>query len=222
MKRTGVLMIIVELFFYLAFAQSPDQTRKFQDTEAMTILKELQKKLTSYSDISIDFAFRSEKNEQFIDEIKGTTLIKGNKYLLKTEQQYIFCNGVNLWNYLPEQKEVTLSLYDKEDDFQMINPFDMIQNYEKHFKSNFIREGIEKGVLVQVIDLTPLKASSYYRIRLVLDKNKKQLMRLTVYEKEGIQYTYTVNKFTVNQNISEGQFSFDAAKYPGVELIDIR
>jgi outer membrane lipoprotein-sorting protein len=77
-------------------------------------------------------------------------------------------------------------------------------------------------VLIQIIDLTPLKASSHYRVRLILDKNKKQLIRLTVYEKEGIQYTYVVNKFTVNQNISEGQFSFDPAKYPDVELIDIR
>jgi outer membrane lipoprotein-sorting protein len=221
MKKTGIL-IILGLIFYFVFAQQPAQTRKYQDTESITILKELQKKLSSFSSISIDFTFRSEKNEKFIDEITGSILVKGNKYVLKTEQQLIFCDGTNLWNYLPEQKEVTVSLYDKEDDDQMMNPLNMIQNYEKYYKSDFIREVIEKGILIQVIDLTPLEASSYYKVRLILDKAKKQLMRLTIHEKEGVQYTYVVNKFVVNQSLSDEQFSFDLAKYPGVELIDIR
>ncbi|MDR1182126.1 MAG: outer membrane lipoprotein carrier protein LolA [Bacteroidales bacterium] len=221
MKKTGIL-IVLELFFYFVFAQQPAQTRKYQDMESVAILKELQRNLSSFSSISIDFTFRSEKNEKFIDEITGSVLVKGNKYVLKTGQQLICCDGTNLWNYLPEQKEVTVSLYDKEDDDQMMNPLNMIQNYEKYYKSNFIREVIEKGILIQVIDLTPLEASSYYKVRLVLDKTKKQLMRLTVYEKEGIQYTYVVNKFVINQSLSDEQFSFDLAKYPGVELIDIR
>ncbi|MDR2407466.1 MAG: outer membrane lipoprotein carrier protein LolA [Bacteroidales bacterium] len=222
MKKTGIL-IILTLFFSHIFAQQPtSQTRKYQDPESTVILKALQKKMTSYSDISIDFTFRSEKNEKFIDEITGFTYIKGNKYTLKTEQQHIFCDGTNIWNYLPEQKEVTLSLYEEEDDDQMMNPLKIIQNYEKYYKSDFIREVMERGTLIQVIDLTPLIPSSYYKVRLILDKNKKQLMRFTVYEKDGMQYTYAVNKFEVNQNLSDSQFSFDTAKYPGVEVIDIR
>jgi outer membrane lipoprotein-sorting protein len=220
MRKTGILIGLI-LFFSHVFAQQP-QTRKYQDAESIAILKELQKKLTSYSTISIDFTFRSEKHEKFVDEITGSTLIKGDKYVLKTEQQYIFCDGTNIWNYLPEQKEVTLSLYDMEDDEQLMNPLKMIQNYEKYYDSDFIREVVERGTLIQIIDLTPLKASSYYKVRLILDKNKKQLMRFTVYEKEGLQYTYVVNKFEVNQPLPDSRFSFDAAKYPGVEVIDIR
>jgi outer membrane lipoprotein-sorting protein len=221
MKKTGILIILTLLFNFI-FAQQPtSQTRKYQDPESTAILKELQKKLASYSNISIDFTFRSEKNGKFIDEITGSTYIKGNKYTLKTEQQHIFCDGTNIWNYLPEQKEVTVSLQDDDDD-QMMNPLKMIQNYEKYYKSDFIQEVMEKGILIQIIDLTPLTASSYYKVRLILDKNKKQLMRFIVYEKDSLQYTYVVNKFVVNQNLSDSQFSFDAAKYPSVEVIDIR
>jgi outer membrane lipoprotein-sorting protein len=220
MKKTGIL-IILTLFFYPIYAQQSPQTRKHQDMESTAILKELQKKLTSYVSISIDFTFRSEKNEKFIDEITGSTMIKGDKYMLKTEQQYVFCDGTNLWNYLPEQKEVTVSLYDKDDE-QIMNPLNMIQNYEKYYESDFVREMIEKGTLIQIIDLTPLKATSYYKVRLILDKNKKQLMRFTVYEKEGLQYIYTVNKFVADRNIPDSQFLFDTAKYQGVEIIDIR
>ena len=221
MKKIGIITIL-GLCVNIVFAQQSTQTRKYQDIEAEEILKELSKKLTAYKNININFTFRSEKNEKLVDEIKGSTLIKGDKYVLKTNQQEIYCDGINLWNYLPEQKEVTISLFDKNDDSQMINPVKIIQNYEKSYKSNFIKETIEKGVLIQIIDLTPIKPTSYYKVRLILDKNKKQIMRLTVYEKQGMQYVYVVNKFEVNQSLSEGQFVFDTAKFPNVEIIDIR
>ena len=221
MKRTGFIAVFC-LFLMVVAAQQPMQTRKFHDEEAANILKELQKKIAAYKDISIQFTFRSEKKEKFIDEIKGTTLIKGDKYVLKTDQQHIYCNATTVWNYLPEQKEVTVSLYDKEDDTQIMNPLKMIQGYEKSYKSNFIRETMGKGVLIQEIDLTPLKSSSYYKIRLTLDKNKKQIIRVVVYEKDGTQYIYTVNKFEVNKNLSDDVFVFDSSKHSGVEVIDIR
>ena len=221
MRKIGII-IIFSLLATVVRAQQPTQTRKFHDEESATILKELQKKIAAYKDISMSFTLRTEKKEKFIDEIKGTTLIKNDKYVLKTEQQQLFCDGNTLWNYLPEQKEVTVSKYDKEDDSQMMNPLKMIQEYEKLYKSNFVKETIEKNIVIQIIDLTPLKQSPYYKIRLILDKNKKQIQQLTAHEKDGTQYTYIIDKFVVNQNLADGQFVFDFSKYSGVEVIDIR
>ena len=220
--KKPVIFTIFSLFVMVVWGQQPNQTRKFHDEESANVLKEVQKKMSSYKDISIQFTFRSEKKEKFIDEIKGSNLIKGDKYVLKTEQQQVFCDGTTLWNYLPEQKEVTVSKYDKEEDSQMLNPLKMIREYEKMYKSNFVRETVEKGVLIQIIDLTPLKSSPYYKVRLVLDKNKKQIMQVTAYEKDGMQYTYTIDKFAVNQSLSDEQFAFDISKYSGVEVIDMR
>ena len=220
-KQIIALGIIVMLQCTM-LGQTPTETRKFQDAESTEILKNLQKKLNSYTNISIDFVFKTEKNGKFVDEIKGITLIKGDKYVLQTPQQSIFCNGVNAWNYLPEQKEVTISLYDKEDDSQMFNPMSLIKNYEKEYKSNFIKEVMERGVLVQIIDLTSIKATSFYKVRLVINKAKNQIMRFTVYEKDGTQYTYNIDKFVVNQTLPDSRFVFDAAQYPNTEVIDIR
>ncbi len=210
--------------FMLVFVQSqmPEQSRKYQDNQSTEILNNLQKKLNSYTDITIHFTFRTEKNDRFIDEVKGITLIKNDKYILETPLQKIFCDGINLWNYLSEQKEVTISLYDKEDDSEMLNPIDLINNYEKQYKSDFIKETSEQGILIQMIDLTSLKATSFYKIRLILNKNKSQIMRFTVFDKDGTQYTYYVDKFLVNQALPDSRFVFDISKYPGTEVIDIR
>ena len=221
MKKTVILTVCIFIMLIVS-AQSPEQSRKYQDNQSVEILKNLQKTLTAYTDISIHFTFKTEKNDKFIDEVKGITLIKKDKYVLETPQQKILCDGVNLWNYLPEQKEVTVSLYDKEDDSQMMNPMNLINNYEKEYKPNFIKETSEKGILIQIIDLTSLKATSFYKIRLILNKNKNQIMRFVVFDKDGTQYTYYIDKFLVNQALADSRFVFDISKYPTTEVIDMR
>jgi outer membrane lipoprotein carrier protein len=41
-------------------------------------------------------------------------------------------------------------------------------------------------------------------------------------EKGGTHYKYTISKFTPNVTVSDTFFAFDSAKYPGVEIIDLR
>ena len=221
MKKIAILTACIFLTIILS-AQTPEQSRKYQDNQSVEILKNLQKTLNAYTDISIHFTFKTEKNDKFIDEVKGITLIKKNKYTLETPQQKILCDGINLWNYLPEQKEVTVSLYNKEDDSQMMNPMNLINNYEKEYKPDFIKETSEKGILIQIIDLTSLKATSFYKIRLILNKNKNQIMRFVVFDKDGTQYTYYIDKFLVNQALTDSRFVFDISKYPTTEIIDMR
>jgi outer membrane lipoprotein-sorting protein len=154
--------------------------------------------------------------------MQGSIKVKGAKYVLSTKTQQVYCDGVTVWNYLPEQKEVSVSNYSEEDDSQMINPLSLVKNYAKQYKSNFIKESLNKGVMEQIIDLTPLKASSLFKIRLVIDKSKKQIIRITIYEKDGTQYTYAVTKFQPNLPIDDNYFVFDTAKHPDVEVIDMR
>ena len=220
--RNSLLIICCMLAINALAQQKPMATKKFNDPEATKILNELQEKLNACTSISIDFAFQSEKKEKITDEMRGNIKVKGNKYVLQTPIQQVFCDGVTVWNYLPEQKEVNISKYSEDDDAQMINPLSLVKNYAKQYKSNFISESLNKGVLEQVIDLTPLKSNSLYKIRLVIDKNKKQIIRMILYEKDNTQYTYLVTKFQVNQPIEDKSFVFDAAKHAGVEVIDMR
>jgi len=219
-----ITLVAVCVFSLALWGQNSQQmlTKKFHDSESEKILKELQTKLNSCSTVLIEFVFQSEKNDKIIDEMRGSLSVKGVKYTLATKTQLIYCNGVTIWNYMPEQKEVTVSDYSQNDDSQIINPLNLIKNYAQHYKSDFIKESLNKGVMEQIIDLTPLKASSFYKIRLVIDKNKKQIIRLTLYEKDGMQYTYAITKFLANQPMEDKKFTFDTVLYPGVEVIDMR
>jgi len=222
MKTILLILNCVLTVSLFAQQQTPMTTKKFNDEESTKILNDLQAKLKSYSTVSIEFAFQSEKNDKITDDMQGSIKVKGTKYVLTTKTQQVYCDGVTVWNYLPEQKEVSVSDYSEEDDSQMINPLSLVKNYAKQYKSNFVKETLNKGIMEQIIDLTPLKASSLYKIRLVIDKSKKQIIRITIYEKDGTKYTYAVTKFQPNLPIDDKFFVFDRAKFPDVEVIDMR
>ena len=45
---------------------------------------------------------------------------------------------------------------------------------------------------------------------------------MKVLEKSGNKYTYTVSSLNGKAAIADAQFAFDKAKYPGVEVVDLR
>jgi len=222
MKNILLILNCILTVSLFAQQQTPMTTKKFNDAESTKILNDLQAKLKSYATVSIEFAFQSEKNDKITDDMQGSIKVKGTKYVLTTKTQQVYCDGVTVWNYLPEQKEVSVSGYSEEDDSQMINPLSLVKNYAKQYKSNFVKETLNKGIMEQIIDLTPLKASSLYKVRLVINKDKKQIIRIIIYEKDGTQYTYAVTTFQPNLPIDDKFFVFDAAKFPNVEVIDMR
>ena len=61
-----------------------------------------------------------------------------------------------------------------------------------------------------------------FKVRLTIDKAAKQIASAVIFDKSGNKYTYTIKSFTPNVKVSEGIFSFDTKKYPGVEVVDLR
>ncbi|MDR1792259.1 MAG: outer membrane lipoprotein carrier protein LolA [Bacteroidales bacterium] len=222
-KRYLLLSIFFMGFLGIMCGQNkPASTSKNIDNEANTILKNVQAKVSSYTTIFIDFTVHTIQKEKVVEEFSGKIRVKGKKYILETEDQIIYCNAVNVWNYLPQQEEVTLSMYDSTEQSQFVNPALLIKDFQKQFSAKFIREETQKGTLVQIIDLTPLQSAAYYKIRLFINKSKQQITQTTIYQRDGVSYTYFVDKFVVNQAIDDKQFMFDKSKYPSIELIDLR
>ena len=75
---------------------------------------------------------------------------------------------------------------------------------------------------MQIIDLTPKNGQSYYKIRIVVDKAKKEIIRTSIYEKDNTIYTYYFDTFTTNTALDDSNFKFNASKFPGVEVNDMR
>ena len=220
MKKYFFIIGLIIVSLNLLSAQP--QTKKIQDDESVSILKEIQQNLKTLKTAEIKFSLHTEKEGKTINITKGHLWIKGDKYKLIIPSQHVYCDSINVWNYLPEQNEVTISFYDPQDEESALNPIKLISNYQKYYRSAFIREIIEKGVSIQIIDLYPLQASSFHKVRLFIDKDKKEIFKTSISELDGYTYTYTFDTFLKNPKLSNQLFIFNSSQYQDVEIIDIR
>ena len=75
---------------------------------------------------------------------------------------------------------------------------------------------------MHVVELAPENIKKpYFKIRYWFTQDYN-LYQIKCFQKDGTRYTLTLSKFDVNQKIEESQLNFDAKKYPGVEVIDMR
>lgn len=221
-----VIFSIVVLFFtgVTAFAQ--------KDAKAKAILAPVSQKFKSYSTVKTDFTFTLDNPQANIHQSQSGTLLaspKTGKFKVtlydagsKTAvEQEIISDGKTQWTYLKKDKEVQVNNAGKADD--EMSPAKLFTLYEHGYKYLYNSDQRVNGKLCQVIDLSPEDAGkSFFKIRLMIDKAKKQLYSATLFDKSGIHYTYTLNTFTPNVKVSSAAYTFDKKSHPGVEVVDLR
>lgn len=194
------------------------------DAKAKAILAEVSKKYRSYDVVKSDFSFTLDNPQAKIKQTETGTLYsksKANKYKVILKSQELISDGKSQWTYSKADKEVQLS--DVDHGANALNPAQIFTIYEKGFKYFFGGDVKVNNRIQHVIDLTPLDAkSSYFKVRLNIDKVTRQIKKVVVFDKNGSKYTYVINTFTPNVKVADSLFSFDVKKYPGVELVDLR
>jgi alpha-L-fucosidase 2 len=81
----------------------------------------------------------------------------------------------------------------------------------------------EGGASFQVIELSPVdKSLDYHKIKLYVPAGSKTLKKAVLLGKDGIHYTYRIEKFSANPAVSEETFRFYPERYLNIEVIDLR
>ncbi len=215
--RKTIIICMALLVTALGVAQDTEKG----DKKSNAILEVLTAKTEAYKSIRVEFTYKMENIEAGIDEsTRGVLLVMGNKYKLDISGQEVFCDGETLWTYIADAEEVQVNSI--EDAEESISPNKLLSSYNEDYRSKFIKEDFVYGTTVNIIDLTPIEGKSYYKVRLIIDKEKDQLLEFTIFDKNGSTYSYVINKFEPNVAVTEGAFTFNAADYPGVDVIDMR
>lgn len=216
MKKLGLLLMAAIGFIYTANAQT--------DAKAKVILNDVSKKYRSYDIVKADFSLLIEHQQANAkDTQQGVLYVKANanKYKISMTGQDMISDGKTLWTYLKEEKEVQVTNVNSSD--EALNPAKIFTIYEKGFKYLYTGDKKVGTKVYQMIDLTPTDINkSYFKIRLTIDKTAKQIASALIFEKNGNKYTYNVKSFVGNAKVPESTFIFDAKKYPGVEVVDLR
>lgn len=216
MKKILLSLLVLSGIHYSTYAQT--------DAKAKEILAEVSKKYKSYDLVKADFTFTLESPQNKAKETQNGTIwvkSKANKYKVVMTDQDMISDSKTQWTYLKKDKEVQVANVDNNSD--ALNPARIFTIYEQGFKYGYTGDMKEGVKTYQMIDLSPLDTKkSYFKIRLSIDKAAKQIANVLIFDKNGNKYTYHVKTFVPNVKVAETLFGFDAKKYPGVEVVDLR
>ena len=197
-----------------------------QDAKAESILKDLSTKAKSYNTIKASFVSLMEDKQADLNvEQKGDVIIQGEKFVLDLDKNFeLISDGATLWTYSKEGNEVMIDNVEDVYDEEGIKPSEIFTVWEKDFQKYYDSESSVNGKKVDVLKLTPTnpRDKSYHTVKVFIDREKTELVKVIIYGKEGNNITYSINSFQSNVDIASNTFSFNRSKYPGVELIDNR
>lgn len=209
MKRASYLLVIIMISGSINTALGQDQAR--------SILDEVSKVFSSYKTIQADFSFTLSNQEADIeDTFEGKLVLEGNKYRLSMMGILIMCNGKMVWNYVEDLNEA--SILDPADS-DLFNPTQIFNLYKENFKL----ETLEKKGSVYDIQLNPeTDDMEYTHIILKVDLDKKRILGASYFGLDGNTYKIKISNTLTNVQVDDRFFTFDAEKYPGVEVFDMR
>lgn len=187
------------------------------DNKAQTILNEVSAKTKAYKTIRMEFIYKMENTSQNINEsYNGVLISKGDMYKLSVSGQDVISNGKTVWTYIKDANEVQVNNVSNDED--SFTPTNLLSTYTENFKSKLISETAQ----LQTIELTPIQKKNFTKVRIIIDRTKKMVNTISIFDKNGSVYSYIVNKMEVNKPYADNMFNFTTADHPGVEEIDMR
>ena len=216
MRKTTVLILCSLCYLLPTLAQ--------QDPAAKKILDRVANKSKQYISIQADFELKIDnRRDDFSSNSKGTLKIKGEKYYMESPDTKVFYDGTTLWTYMEDLNEVTITEPDKSSEDFVENPIIIFDLYNRDFKYRLVGETrVESGWMYE-IDLFPNDLDQpYSRFKIMIRKDTEELYMVKAVGKDGIDYTAYLTNAIYNKPIDDSAFTFQADKYKGVEVIDMR
>ncbi len=209
------------IFLTLSLGFNTITNAQVVDAKAKKILDKVAEKAKTYDNLKFKFEYRMQDKAHKIDNtIPGTIVMKGDMYNLQIMGRNVITNGATIWTHDPDAEEIQISNVDKSNDsFAFLK---IITSVGDKYKSKYIKSVKEGGNAYDIIDLTPKKGESYYKIRVKIDKSLSSITEAIIYEKDNVTYTFEVVKFETNLELPTGYFEMNTDKFPDSEVVDLR
>lgn len=211
-------LLLMAAWLVPATAQITHTSQGNVDKNADAILSKAANKINSGTVSFTVTMVNKDANKKETARMKANVVYKKGKYHVSFEGNEIYCDGTATWHWSKESNEVVVNkMSESEDD--LMNPANILTHYKKNFKCKFIRQESNGDA---VIDLTPKKSKSYYKIRIIVNANSGIVQRMEMHNYDSSSGEYIISKFNGSAKASDTEFTFSKEKYPGVEVLDMR
>jgi len=192
-----------------------------QDEGAKKILDKISKQYNSYDNISLAIDMLVTIPEEKPIKNKVEVVQSAGKFRIIHPDQEIYCDGNDVWMYIPDQNEVQINDYDPEEEVDyVLTPKDLLQQYQSgKYKYQMASK---KGSLAQIEFLPNDMDSDYAKYRIQIETKKSEVLQMWAFGKDGSLIELTITDFKSNQALGADIFSFDVDMHPNVRVEDLR
>ena len=207
-------------FVYLAAVLHAPMAAGQSDPQAIKILDRFSFYALKAPSVSMEFRMiTTDLTENTSDTLDGSIILCKDKYKLILSDNITLFNGETIWNYLPAENEVTITRPDNKDHSFQNHPSEIFNMYKSGYKSRLIEEKTDSDI----IDLYPEDIKSdLVRVRLSLNKSNLNLQSLEYKRRDGMIITLHIREYNLKLKPDPDTFVFQADKYKGVEVNDMR
>ena len=191
---------------------------------ANALLSKFSAQMQKTKNLSVAFEYTYEHAADNVRQREsGTLLLMDKMYKLDLDASTIYFNGEVRWTYLKSINEVTIALPSFLTDGILANPAALFVFDEKEYSTKLRGEKTVNGKAVVEVDLFPNdEQAAFTSISLCVDKSTLQPAGIVYYGKDGGTVTIAVTAFDTTVTLTPADFTFDAAKHPNVEVVDLR
>jgi chaperone LolA len=178
---------------------------------AESVLKSLQNKFDSITDLTSDIAQKSNGQSSLTGKMYFK---KDNNIRLEVGNQTIVADGKTSWNYNKKNKKVIISDYD-EAGSGLLSINYLVYQYPSECDLSLLTEGSN-----QILNLKPKsKKNNLGAVKLYI--SKENLIDKAVISNPGSgTMEVSFSNYKLNQNLSDSKFSFTAPE--GTTVVDLR
>ena len=217
-------LLLLSFFTFCAFnVFSQNNKLGVSDPDAKAILDKVSAKFKTYKTVTAYFTLSITNGSGKVEGTKsGVIYMKGSQYRVNISGQEIYSDGNNIWTYDKSANEVQLTKFDPSSN--TITPQKMFTDfYDKDFLYKLNDEKKQGNKTIEEIELTPVdKTKTFFKVLVNVDKATKNIVSSKVFEKNGDRFIYTITSMKTNTDLPDSLFTFDAKKYPNVEVVDLR
>ncbi len=200
------------------------QAQDSPDPEARKVLKNLKDVYDGYSSMAVEFDLTLDLRDQETEVQKGTLIQQGESYKVEVAEQVIYCNGDAIWLHLTDNNEVQINDMTDDDESDFLSPKDMLKIYDSDdFYYAITDDKKVKGNRLVTIEFKPLDSDSEFsKMKLYVDASFRTMKKMEVFQKDGNNFTLDIKKIIPNKKYGKDIFTFDASKFPGIYIEDLR
>ena len=162
--------------------------------------------------------FTMKGDERSGHYLQGTLMMKGEKFRLSTNDITTWYDGKTMWTYAASIGEVNITTPTRHE-LMEINPYLILDNYSNSFIVNELPSRI-KGE--RVFRLTPTKRNTpFTSITVTIATAQQAPISFEININNNITQV-AVTQYNDKAQLPASTFTFDAASYPNVTVIDLR